>query len=130
MPCGAEEGDCCTGRSTVANKESFSFLVQALLACQVSKPCLRQPVLPSPRLPCSSQCSALNQRLQVAASRRLRNAGEFAVDGIGNRAMLPNVLHRLLHTLFLLEQQGLIGGDILLPRLGIPQRPSTGRGWA
>ncbi len=32
---------CCIGKPTVSNKESFSFLVQALLACQVSKPCLR-----------------------------------------------------------------------------------------
>ncbi len=31
---------CCIGKPTVANKESFSFLVQALLTGQVSKPCL------------------------------------------------------------------------------------------
>ncbi len=100
-----------------------------LLRCEQAgcNHCLRQPVLPSPCLSCSSQCTPLYQCLQVAASRRLRNVGEFPVHGIRNHAMLSNVLHCLLHAPFLLEQQGLTGRDIGLPRHCVPERPA-GRG--
>ncbi len=81
---------------------------------------LWQSILSSPRFSCPAQGSAFYQGFQIAAGCRLRNTGEFAVHGIGNHTMLPNVAHCLLHALLLLEYQGLIGGDIQPLRLRFP----------